>query len=186
VEKSTSPENRENETKVDFTVPLMILTFLACTWLVYAYINRAWLDAFQQVAAWILNPSITYTSVPIVGVPWAFLATIEVLVLGFTCSYLLLNNEKDASIKFLSIMGLGFGLTGLITIVLGIFGNLFQLPLNIIILSLSATFLSVFIYRKKKNEKLSIKECITPVFPCLKLSYRPTLSSGCPHASRLQ
>jgi 4-amino-4-deoxy-L-arabinose transferase-like glycosyltransferase len=180
VEKSTSPENRENESKADLTVPLMILTFLACAWLVYAYINRAWLDAFQQVTVWILNPSITYTPVPIVGVPWAFLATVEVLVLGFTCSYMLLNNEKDANIKFLSIVGLGFGLTGFITIVLGIFGNLFQLPLNIIILFLSATFLSVIIYRKKKIEKVPTQENLTPHLSLPKIKLPPNIKFWLP------
>jgi hypothetical protein len=101
VENSSDAETRPKETREDLLVPLMILAFLACAWLVYAFVNRNWLDAFGQVLSWIRNPSINYTSVPITGVPWAFLATIEVLFLGVTSGYLLLNNEKDLSIKLL-------------------------------------------------------------------------------------
>ena len=164
MEKNDIQETRKKENWEDLLVPLIILTFLVCAWLVYVFENRTWLAALQQVAAWILNPTITYTSVQIVGIPWAFLATIEVLILGFTVSYLLLNNEKDVSIKFLSVLGLGFGLTGLITIILGIFGDLFQLPLNVVILLLCTISLSVIVYRKKRTQNFSMKEWFTPHF----------------------
>ena len=124
MEKSNAPENREKENREDLLVPLLILLFVACAWLVYVYENRAWLAAFQQVTAWILNPTINYTPVQVEGVPAAFLATIEMLILGAAFSYLLLNDEKDKSVKFISAIGLGFGLTGLVTIILGILGCL--------------------------------------------------------------
>jgi hypothetical protein len=156
--------NRGGETKEELLVPLLILTFIACAWLVYAYANRTWLPAVQQVASWIIHPIIIYTPVQIAGIPLAFLATVEVLFLGVTCSYILLNDEKDTTIKFLSSLGLGFGLTGLITIILGIFRDLFQLPLNIIILFLCTIFLSVIVYRKTQRDKLTLRECFTPHF----------------------
>ena len=164
MENSSIAETRPKETREDLLVPLMILTFLACAWLVYTYVNRNWLGAFDQVLSWIRNPSITYTSVPLTGVPWAFLATIEVLFLGVTSGYLLLNNEKDLSIKIITVLGLGFGLTGLVTIILGILGDLYQAPLNIVILLLGAVSLATIVYRKKTKEKLSIKEIFTPHF----------------------
>ncbi len=146
--------------------------------------NQNWLAALQQVASWMLNPTITYTSVQIVGIPWAFLATIEVLILGFTFSYLLLNNEKDMSIRFLSVLGLGFGLTGLITIILGIFGKLFQIPLNALILLLCTVSLAVIVYRKKRTPNLTIKEWFTPHFS-FKFSRPPNLKFWLPHVSLL-
>ena len=145
----------------------MILTFLARAWLVYTYVNRNWLDAFDQVLSWLRDPSITYTSVPITGVPWAFLATIEILFLGVTSGYLLLNIEKDISIKIITMLGLGFGLTELETIILGILGNLYQIPLNIGILLLGAGSLTAIVYRKKsKGETLHKRNFYTSfLFP---------------------
>ncbi len=168
--ENEGPENRQRETKEDLLVPLLILTFIACAWLVYTYENQNWLIAFQQVESWIAHPTIIYTSTQIVGIPLAFLATIEVLILGAACSYLLLNNEKDVGIRVLSVLGLGFGLTGLITIIFGVLGNLYQLPLNITILLLIGILLSAIVYKKKRNQNLTIKESLTPhiSFPNLK------------------
>ena len=161
MEKSQPQENRLRETRQDLTVPLLVLAFFACSWLVYAYVNRTWFAAFDQVVAWILNPTITYTTVPIAGVPWAFLATLEVLFLGATSAYLLLNNEKDTTIKIITSLGLGFGLTGLITIILGVSGNLYQAPLNIAILLVGVVSLSAIVYRKKRNQNVTLKQCFT-------------------------
>jgi hypothetical protein len=171
LEKSKESENRKSETREDLLVPLIILAFIACAWLVYTYENRTWIAALQQVASWVLNPTINYTPVQIDGVPMAFLATIVVLFLGFVFSYLLLGNEKDSSVKLLSLIGLGFGLTGLITIILGIFGNLFQFPLNATLLLLLMLSLSVLLYRKKVKEKLTIKEYLTPCIHIKKLHF---------------
>lgn len=154
-------EDHEGENKEDFLIPILILTFLACGWLVYAYTNRTWLPAVQQVASWIIHPIVVYTPAHIVGIPLAFLATVEVLILGASCSYSLLYDEKDRSIRLLSSLGLGFGLTGFVTIVLGVFGDLYQLPLNLAIVLLSAVFLSVFTYRKTQIDKLTLRECFT-------------------------
>lgn len=142
----------------------MILAFLACSWLVYAYANRNWLDAFDQVLTWFKNPSITYTSMPITGVPLAFLATLEVLFVGVASGYLLLNNEKDLTVKLVTVLGLGFGLTGLITIILGITNKLYQTPLNTAIFVVSAACLGGILYQKKIREKRSFKELFRPHF----------------------
>jgi hypothetical protein len=164
VENNSIPENRSNSSRQDLSVPIMILAFLVCSWLVYAYANRNWFDAFDQVLAWLKNPIINYTSVPIAGVPLAFLATLEVLFLGATSGYLLLNNEKDFGVKMITVVGLGFGLTGLITIILGIAGDLYVLPLNAAILLLSSVCLVGILYQKKIREKRSFREILTPHF----------------------
>jgi hypothetical protein len=122
-----------NESREDLLVPLLILFFLACAWFVFTFENRNWLPALGQVAAWMLTPTINYTPVEISGLPVAFLATIEILFLGFTSAYLLLGKEQDTSIKIITTVGLGFGLTGLVTTILGIFGDLYPLPLNTIL-----------------------------------------------------
>lgn len=177
--QSEAPENRARENREGLLVLPLILTFLACAWLVYTFENRSWIPALDQSISWILNPQINYTPVQIAGVPWAFLATIEVLILGFASSYLLLHNEKDTSIKLLSIIGLGFGFTGFITIILGILQNLFPLPLNAAILLVSLTFLLIIFLRKKLREKLTLKEIFTPHFS-LKITRPPNLKFWLP------
>jgi 4-amino-4-deoxy-L-arabinose transferase-like glycosyltransferase len=152
---------------------LLILAFAVCAWLVYAYINRSWFDAFNQVVAWIQNPVINYTPMQIDGLQWAILAALEVLILGVLCSKLLLNNEKDFIIKLVTALGLGAGLTGLISIILGIFGSLYQLPLNLAILALCIGSLSAIIIRKKTRTKLPLKECLIPRFTFPKLQLPP-------------
>jgi 4-amino-4-deoxy-L-arabinose transferase-like glycosyltransferase len=152
-----------NESREDLLVPLLILFFLACAWFVFTFENRNWLPALGQVAAWMLNPTINYTPVEISGLPVAFLATIELLFLGFTSAYLLLGSEQDTSIKIISTVGLGFGLTGLVTIILGIFGDLYLLPLNTILLACIG-FNSALIYWRKRKEKIPLKQWLTPHF----------------------
>jgi len=159
----------------------MVVAFLACAWLVYCYANRNWFDAFNQVTAWVLQPTINFTAVPVVGGPWAFLATLEVLFVGFATGYLLLGNEKDLSVKFVTCVGLGFGFTGLITIVFGIFGNLYQTPIAIAILLLGIVASVGVVYRKKVSEKLSFKEIFIPRLN-FKLSRPPNLKFWLPAA----
>src|SRR5512139_4200935 len=136
MESNDKTEIQKKGAKEDLIVPLMILAFLVCAWFVYIYQNRAWIIAIEQVFSWIVNPTITYTPVQINGLPVAFLATVEVLIVGIIASHLLLANEKSTAVRFVSALGLGFGLTGFVTIILGILGNLYRLPLNIAILLL--------------------------------------------------
>ena len=163
MEANGEPEKLGTESREDLLVPLLILFFLACAWFVFTFENRNWLPALGQVAAWMLNPTINYTPVEISGLPVAFLATIELLFLGFTSAYLLLGNEQDTSIKIVSTVGLGFGLTGLVTIILGIFGDLYLLPLNTILLACIG-FNSALIYWRKRKEKIPLKQWLTPHF----------------------
>ncbi|MCW4000205.1 MAG: glycosyltransferase family 39 protein [Candidatus Bathyarchaeota archaeon] len=150
--ENQSAPNPPNESRVDLTVPLMIVTFLACAWLVYVFINQNWLDALDQVSAWMLKPQVTYTPVAIVGVPWALLATLEVLALGLLWGQLLLGNEKDFVLKLVASVGLGFGLTGLVTIILGIAGNLYAAPLNLAILLAGAVSAAALLYRRRRQK----------------------------------
>lgn len=172
MENDAVVEADKKESKANLITPLAILIFLAVAWLVYVYVNWAWAEAFQQVVSWLANPVINYTPIQVEGIPLAFLATIEILVLGVISSHALLANEKDAIIKFLSALGLGTGFIGLITIILGIFGSLFQLPLNIAILIFCVGFLLVAFYRQKRIEKLSIHEFLKAHF-CIRKLRRP-------------
>jgi len=149
--------NLDRNHREDLLIPLLILTFLVCSWLVYAYVNTSWFEAFDQVIAWILNPIINYSLLQIQGLPLAILATIEILILGFGCSSLLFPSEKDRTLKFLTTFGLGAGLTGLITIILSIFGLLYSLQINIVILLIIAITLSILLFKKLAIEKSSPK-----------------------------
>lgn len=169
MEKDTVIEADKKETRENLVVPLVILIFLASAWFVYVCENRIWLAALQQVASWLAAPTINYTPLQIEGIPLAFLATVEILILGAITSHTLLANEKDTLIKFISALGLGVGFTGLITIILGIFGSLFQLPLNIAVILLCSGFLLVTVYKQKGKEKPSIRESLKAYFAIGKL-----------------
>lgn len=151
---------------------MLILAFAACSWCVYAFVNRSWFAAFDQVMAWLGNPTINYAPLQVHGLPLAVLAATEVLVLGALCSKLLLNSEKDFTIKLLTALGLGAGLTGLIVIALAVFGSLYPLQLNITVLFVCLVSLSVIAYRGRANN-FSLKQYLTSHFILPKLSLPP-------------
>ena len=161
MDNDNKSETQRKGTKDDLIVPLVILSFLASAWFVYIYESRIWIDAFKQVLSWIANPTINYASVQIEGIPLAFVATIEILVLGALFSQLLLGDEKDTVIKFTSALGLGFGLTGLVTVALGIFGDFYRLPLNLAILLLCIGTLAVIVYKQRGKQRPSIRRFFT-------------------------
>ena len=157
MENGAMLEADKKEKKENWIVPLAVLIFLAFAWFVYVYENQIWITTFQQFISWLTNPTINYTPLQIEGIPLAFLATIEILVLGVISSNTLLANENDLCIKWISALGLGIGFTALITIILGILGNLFQLPLNITIILLCASLLLVNFYKKKGQKNSHFK-----------------------------
>jgi hypothetical protein len=169
MENDAMPETNKKETKENLVIPLSILIFLFVAWLVYVYENRIWTAVFQLCISWLANPTINYTPIHIEGIPIAFLATIEILILGVISAQTLLANEKDTLIRFMCALGLGAGFTALITIILGIFGNLFQLPLNITIMLLCVGFLLVNVYKQKGKEKPSIQEYLKANFSIRKI-----------------
>jgi len=177
MESKDKSENRRKHMKEELIIPLMILAFLSCAWFVYLYENRVWVTVFEQVISWIGNPTITYTPVQIEGFPLAFLATIEVIILGALASHLLLPHEKSRALKLISALGLGLGLTGLITIILGIFGNLHRLPLNATILLLCIGLLSVILYKQRGKERPSLKKFLADSFSFKKIFKLPTPKS---------
>ena len=123
MENNNKIEADKKKTRTNLIVPLAILIFLVSAWFVYVYENRTWIAAFQQFISWLANPAINYAPIQIEGIPLAFLATIEILILGVIISHTLLAKEKDTLIKFISALGLGIGFTALITIILGILGK---------------------------------------------------------------
>ena len=150
----------DKKQKENWILPLAILSFLFFSWLVYVYENRIWMAAVQRCISWLANPIINYTPIQIEGIPIAFLATIEMLLLGILATRTFIDDEKDKVIKFVSVFGLGAGFTALVTIILAIFGNLFQLPLNITILLLCIGFQIACFYRRKGKEKTSIRKLL--------------------------
>lgn len=146
------------QSKANLAVPLAVLLFLALAWTIYVYANQTWLETLEQVADWIAKPLIKFSPLQVNGIPQAVFATVEILVLGIISAHALLANEKDGVIKLLSTLGLGVGLTGLITIILGIIGALYQIPLNTAILLLCAGFLLAVFRGRKLQIKLSVSE----------------------------
>jgi hypothetical protein len=137
------------EVKENLKLPLTIVIFLAAVWVFYVVVNRVWITAFQQAIFWMINPKINFGPIYVKGVPLAFLATIEMLILGIVSSNMLLGDEEDILIKFVSALGLGFGFVGFVTIVLSIFCNLYLAQLSITILALIAIFLLVNTYLRR-------------------------------------
>ncbi|MEM2466416.1 MAG: glycosyltransferase family 39 protein, partial [Candidatus Bathyarchaeia archaeon] len=135
--------------KEDLKLPLVIVTFLAVVWIFYVFANCTWIVAFQQAAGWLISPTISFRPMCVKGVPLAFLATIEILILGVISSNMLLGDEEDAIIKSVSMLGMGFGFAGFITLILAIFGNLYQTPLNLAILCMIAIFLLINTYLRR-------------------------------------
>jgi 4-amino-4-deoxy-L-arabinose transferase-like glycosyltransferase len=158
MENQAMPEPDKKETTPTLTLPLAILISLASAWLVYVYTNQTWLAAFQRVASWLASPTVNYMPVQIDGIPLAFLATVEILILGGISSNTLLADEKDTVINFISALGLGIGLMALITIVLGICWNLFQLQLNVVIILVGAGILLIGFRRNKWKTRSSTRE----------------------------
>jgi Dolichyl-phosphate-mannose-protein mannosyltransferase len=169
MENASAIEADRRENRKNLVLSLAVVVFLAFACFMYAYVNRIWLAAFQQVVSWLTNPTINFVPIQIQGVPLAFVATVEILMLGAVSSYTLLSDEKDSLIKFISALGMGAGFTGLITIVLGIFGNLFQLPLNIAVIFLCSGLILVNIYRHRGKEKPSERELLRSYFAVGKL-----------------
>lgn len=137
--------------KESLKIPLVIVIFLAAVWAFYVFANRIWIVAFQQAVGWLISPTINFRPIHVKGAPLSFLATIEILFLGVISSNMLLGDEKDAIIKSVSALGMGFGFVGFVTIILAIFGNLYQTPLNLVILCMIAIFLLINTYLRRTN-----------------------------------
>ena len=102
MENDVMSKEQGKEPREELTLPLIILSILIFAWFLYAYENRNWIVAFQQVVSWLTNPAIYYTPIQVKGIPLAFLATIEILILGTISSHILLANEEDKLIKRIS------------------------------------------------------------------------------------
>ncbi|MEM3357313.1 MAG: glycosyltransferase family 39 protein, partial [Candidatus Bathyarchaeia archaeon] len=169
MEPNAMAEAAEKQAKSSLAVPLAVLALLALAWVVYVYTNQAWLETLEQVADWIAKPVINFRTLQVEGIPQAALATVEILILGLLSAHALLVGEKDTLVKLLSVLGLGAGLTGLITIILGIFGVLYQIPLNTAILLLCCGFLFCVFRKHKGQRKPSAREFLKAWLAIIKL-----------------
>jgi hypothetical protein len=170
MENDAARGTQGKEKGANLIVPLALLIFLFFAWFVYVYENRIWIIAFQQCISWLANPAIQYTPIQVKGILMAILATIEILILGVLSANTLLASEKDKLIKFVSALGLGAGFTALITVMLAIFGSLYQLPLNITIILLCVGFLLAKVYKQKGKERISIQNCLKDYFSIGKIN----------------
>ncbi len=137
--------------KKNLKLPFAIVIFLAALWIFYVFNNRVWITAFQQAVFWLANPVINFRPIYIKGAAPAFLATIEMLILGIISSNMFMGNEEDTLTRYISALGMGFGFAGFMTIVMAVLGNLYQVPLNMAILVLIAIFLSINTYLRRKD-----------------------------------
>jgi hypothetical protein len=153
MEKTVSIDEEKKRATERLIFPLTVLAALFLAWFVCLYQHKSWLIVFEQLGTWLINPEIHYTSMQVSGVANAFFATIEIVVLGTIISHLLLANEEDKFIKRICAIGLGFGFTGFITILLAEFQVLYEAPLNVVILFSIVGFILVGSFYKKREHE---------------------------------
>jgi len=142
-----------SEERTSAILLILILTILLFSFLLNLYLHQGWLKVYNQISAWLSNPEILYTPISIKGTFPGFLATLEILVFGTLASQVLLRDEEDKFLKRISAMGLGFGFTGFITMLLGIFRILYIITLNIMLLLLIVILtLGLFFDKRTKLE----------------------------------
>jgi 4-amino-4-deoxy-L-arabinose transferase-like glycosyltransferase len=155
---------QKEESKANLVLPFIVLIFLVFAWLVYVYANQPWLTALERVAQWLSEPTVNYAQQQIEGLALAVIATIEILILGTVSARSLLAEEKDPYVKVLSTLGLGTGFTGLITILLGIFWNLYQMQLNLAIVLLCTCFLLASYFTQFGKQRPSLRHFLKAHF----------------------
>ena len=160
-----SVDEKEKGKTERFLFPLITLVVLSLALFVCLYMHGSWLAVFEQLGTWLINPEINYTPIQVSGVANAFFATIEIVVLGTLVSHLLLASEEDKFLKRICAVGLGFGFTGFITILLAEFKVLYAVPLNVVILlSIIGLVLGGCFYKKRKCDVHSVQSFLRDSF----------------------
>jgi 4-amino-4-deoxy-L-arabinose transferase-like glycosyltransferase len=170
MEKTVSVDEKERGKTKHLLFPLITLAVLSLALFLCLYLHGSWLAVFGQLGTWLINPVIHYTPMQVGGVANALFATIEIVVLGTLVSHLLLAREEDKFLKRICAIGLGFGFTGFITILLAEFEVLYAVPLNVVILlSVIGFILGGCFYKKRKCDVQSVQSFLRASFSLWRL-----------------
>lgn len=165
MKKPVSVDETERGKAKQLLFPLIILAVLSLALFLVLYLHASWLAVFEQLGTWLINPEIHYFPIQVSGVASALFATIEIAVLGTLISHLLLASEEDKLLQRICAVGLGFGFTGLITILLAEFEALYVVPLNmIILLSILGFITGGCFYKKRKFDVQSVQSFLRDSF----------------------
>ena len=144
IANNTSEENKQLFAGIALII--VIITFL-----LYLYEYKAWLEGLRQFFAWILRPDVFYTPISLDGISFAVIGILQILVLGTLATHILIPNEKDIWIRWLSAFGMGIGLVAFLTAVLSLLQSLYNLWLNIAIITIISVLIA-FDYQRWKRE----------------------------------
>jgi len=182
MENDVMNEEQGKELREELTLPIIILVVLFFVWFLCLYQHESWLVVFKHLWFWLMNPVVYYTPIQVKGVLVASIATIQIIVLGTVASHALLVGKGDKLIKRISSIGLGFGFTGLVTILLAVFGMLYKTPLNAIILLLIIVLVLRGSLRKESKHSLqSVGIFFRDAFS-IWIFRKPTSVKSCVHA----
>lgn len=112
------------------------LTILIMAFLLYLYEYKAWLEGTRQLFAWILRPEVRYIPIPVNGTLYVVIGIFQILVLGTLSAHLLIPDEEHLLIRCLTAFGMGVGLVALLTAILALSQNLYNLWLNVAVIVL--------------------------------------------------
>jgi len=112
------------------------LSILILAFLLYLYEYKAWLEGARQLFAWILRPEVRYIYVPLNGALYVGIGIFEILVLGTLATHLLIPDEEHLLIRCLTAFGMGVGPVALLTVILALSQNLYNLWLNVAVIVL--------------------------------------------------
>jgi hypothetical protein len=122
-------------------VAFLIFIFLFNAWLLNVAVHADWLPVLIDELRWILRPQFR---VPDVNPSLSAVAAIfQIFLVGTLASRVVLPSEKDKGVRRLVAVGLGLGLVGWATMVLGIVGRLDRINVNIAVFLLVCALLYV-------------------------------------------
>ncbi|MCL5952592.1 MAG: glycosyltransferase family 39 protein [Chloroflexi bacterium] len=100
------------------------------SWMINLYVHQDWLQPLGQIVDWLSQPEIHYTPIQVAGPLSALVASAEIVVIGTLAAGLILRDESSLALRRIAAAGFGFGFTGLVTIMLGIAGQLYWMAIS--------------------------------------------------------
>ena len=148
MKEGTDQEGINKERKI--LVQVMFVVFLV-TYLKYLHDYSGWLKGLEQFIGWLLSPSIHYTPLFIHSIYFVLVGITEILLLGTLLTHLLIPEEGDLCIRWLSALAVGIGLVAFITMILGVLQCLCIPVLNATIIILIAALFLIDLLRWRKK-----------------------------------
>lgn len=139
VKQVAAEQKEESEMGPMSSFIILVLFFIL---LIYLYHNKSWLVALSDPINLLITLRSSIINIRVEGFSNGFmvlLASIQIIVLGTIISHRLLGTE-DLLLKRVTALGLGIGISGLVTIILSVLGLLTR-----VILTTFLTFLIVFL-----------------------------------------